>query len=119
LLGIPTEIFLSMHKCKWNETIKISEHSNLLKKHISALEMILPQDYFDLVFFDAFAPDIQPEMWTSQVFCNINSSMRKNATLTTYSTKGDVKRTLKSTGFTIEKLPGPKGKREILRACKI
>jgi len=119
MLGIPNDIFLSMHEGKWNETIKISYHFNLLKLHTSALDMILPQDYFDIVFFDAFAPDIQPEMWTSQVFSNINSAMKKNAILTTYSTKGDVKRTLKSAGFTIEKLPGPKGKREILRACKI
>jgi tRNA U34 5-methylaminomethyl-2-thiouridine-forming methyltransferase MnmC len=119
LLGVPDEKFLSLHQCKWNEVLRISDHFNFLKMLISALEMILPQDYYDLVFFDAFAPDIQPELWSSQVFSNINASMKKNAILTTYSTKGDVKRTLKSTGFTIEKLPGPKGKREILRACKI
>lgn len=118
LLGISNEIFKSIHCCKWNEEIIISDHFNLHKLHSSILNLKLPVDFFDLVFFDAFGPDVQPEMWTNQVFSNINLSMKKNAILTTYSTKGDVKRTLKSVGFVIEKLPGPKGKREILRALK-
>jgi tRNA U34 5-methylaminomethyl-2-thiouridine-forming methyltransferase MnmC len=83
-----------------------------------AQEMMLPENYFDVVYFDAFAPDVQPEMWTKDMFFSIYRSMKAAAVLTTYSTKGDVKRALKEVGFTIEKLAGPKGKREILRALK-
>ena len=73
---------------------------------------------FELVYFDAFSPDIQPELWSKEIFKKVFNSMRRGGVLTTYSTKGDVKRALKEVGFVIEKLPGPIGKREILRAFK-
>jgi tRNA U34 5-methylaminomethyl-2-thiouridine-forming methyltransferase MnmC len=71
-----------------------------------------------LVYFDAFNPDLEPDLWTEEVFKKIYHSMNSNSLLTTYSTKGIVKRALKSNGFQVEKKPGPPGKREILNAWK-
>jgi len=71
-----------------------------------------------LVYFDAFSPEAQPELWTKEVFEPIYLSMKKNSILLTYCTKGSVKKTLSEIGFQIEKLPGPEGKREILRGRK-
>ncbi len=85
--------------------------------HGSVQELDLTEE-FDLVYFDAFAPHVQPEMWTSAIFDRIYGAMRRGAVLVTYCAKGDVRRTLEATGFTIERLPGPPGKREMLRATK-
>ena len=81
--------------------------------------MILRKNAFDLVYFDAFGPDVQPEMWTEEIFIKIAAGMKPGGILVTYSTKGTVKRNLKAAGFSIEKLPGPPGKREMLRAVRI
>jgi tRNA U34 5-methylaminomethyl-2-thiouridine-forming methyltransferase MnmC len=118
LLGAPEEIFLFLHKSEWDKKVKISPAFELYKIHCKAQEMKLAENNFDVVYFDAFAPDVQPEVWSEEIFKNIFLSMKNNAVLTTYSTKGIVKRILKNIGFKIEKLPGPKGKREILRAIK-
>ena len=71
---------------------------------------------YDLVFFDAFSPETQPELWSENIFREISLAMNEGGILTTYSAKGVIKRLLKKVGFTIEPLPGPKGKREITRA---
>jgi len=75
-------------------------------------------DEFDLVYFDAFAPEKQPELWTKDLFSKIFLSMKSNSILTTYSSKGMVRRNLEAAGFRVEKIPGPPGKREITRAYK-
>jgi tRNA U34 5-methylaminomethyl-2-thiouridine-forming methyltransferase MnmC len=80
--------------------------------------MVLLENNFDLVYFDAFSPEVQPELWSDVLFENIFNSMKHHGVLVTYSTKGTVKRILKQVGFRIEKLPGPIGKREILRGVK-
>lgn len=118
LLGIQKNILLSLHQCRWDEKEKINDSFTLNKIHSSIHELSLPSEKFDLVYFDAFGPDKQPGMWTEDVFMKIFSSIKNGGIMTTYSTKGDVKRNLKAAGFSIEKLPGPKGKREILRAKK-
>ena len=119
LLKIETSVFLNMHHSAWNVKTNISSEFCLHKLHAVVGEINFPPDTFDLVYFDAFAPAVQPEMWTKEIFSSIYDAMKANAVLTTYCTKGDVKRTLKETGFAITKLPGPIGKREILRAVKI
>ena len=74
---------------------------------------------FDLVYFDAFAPEKQPEMWSEELFRNIYAGMNTDGILTTYCAKGVIRRLLQAVGFTVERLPGPPGgKREILRASK-
>ncbi len=118
ILKISNDIFLKIHEVEWGVKQIISDFFKIQKLESKVQEMSLPENNFDLVFFDAFAPDVQPELWTTTVFENIHHSMKNEAILTTYSTKGIVKRALKAAGFSIEKLPGPKGKREILRATK-
>lgn len=112
------QYFLDLHTAEWNKPVQVSEKFLLTKYALPIQEVTLPEGFFDLVYFDAFAPQYQPEMWTVEVFEKIYNAMSQGATLTTYCCKGDVKRTLKSVGFRIEKIPGPKGKREMLRANK-
>lgn len=113
-----THVLQLMHSVSWNEWHDISPNF-CLYKHMQDLQTIeLHQNTFHLVYFDAFSPDEQPELWSNQVFERIYKAMQSQSVLVTYSTKGVVKRALKSAGFSIEKLPGPIGKREILRAYK-
>ena len=101
----------------WNETVLINENFSI-KKIESKLEEYVFDSKFDLVYFDDFAPDKQPELWTEEIFKRIFDNMNDGAILVTYSAKGEVRRCMKRAGFTVERLPGPKGKREMLRARK-
>jgi tRNA U34 5-methylaminomethyl-2-thiouridine-forming methyltransferase MnmC len=78
-----------------------------------------PAGSFDLVYFDAFSPDKQPELWSEEVFSIIQRHTLPGAVLVSYSSKGSVRRTLISCGFNVEKIPGPPGKREMIRAVRI
>jgi len=110
-------IFKHLHTCKWNEKIKITE-SFYLKKVLSDFTIFDLIDKYDLVYFDAFAPEKQPELWTFDIFKKIYNALNNNAILTTYSSKGIVKNNLREAGFIVKRLKGPKGKRHILRAEK-
>lgn len=109
-------IFFELHHCPWEQEVIFSEYFSLRKMNTSLLDYIPENQYYDLIYFDAFGPDVQPEMWTLDVFQKMASCLNRGGVLVTYSTKGTVKRNLKEAGFSIEKLPGPVGKREILRA---
>ena len=112
------EIFQKIHSSVHGELVEIDQ-GFIFKKILNKVEQTeLPESYFDLVYFDAFNPDVQPELWTEPIFQELYNSMNNGAVLTTYSCKGIVKRALKSVGFRIEKIPGPEGKREMLRATK-
>ncbi len=74
---------------------------------------------FNLIYFDAFGPDKQPELWDPQVFENLGKAIQPGGLLTTYSAKGAVRRALIRAGFEVERIPGPPGKREMIRAMKI
>ncbi|NCC71882.1 MAG: SAM-dependent methyltransferase [Sphingobacteriia bacterium] len=112
------EYFTKLHQSAWNEETEIVP-GFFLKKISRRIETIaLPQSNFHLVYFDAFAPDKQPDIWQIDVFKIIFDSMRSGGILTTYTSKGLVKETLKSAGFILERLPGPPGKRHMLRATK-
>jgi tRNA U34 5-methylaminomethyl-2-thiouridine-forming methyltransferase MnmC len=111
-------VFHKIHLSPWNEWSEISSHFHLLKIEKDLKDYMPEENKFDLIFFDAFGPDVQPEMWTPEVFRKIYQALKTGGILVTYSTKGEVKRNLKSAGFSIEKLPGPLGKREMLRAMK-
>jgi len=92
----------------------------IFKKEISFLEnMNFKKNSYDLVYFDAFSPDIQPELWSEDVFSKLFQAIKPNGILVTYCAKGIIKRSLKTCGFQIESLPGPTGKREITRARKL
>jgi len=113
-----SSIFSSLHLASWNQEVEISTLFRLHKIH-GKLEDFQPAGKtFDLVYFDAFSPAIQPELWTQAIFEKIYSAMKPGAILTTYSVKGEVTRAMKSAGFRVEKIPGPPGKRHISRASK-
>ncbi len=107
-----------IQNANWNETIQLNENSSLTKVNIKLEEYIF-NSTFDLVYFDAFAPDKQPELWTEEIFKNIFNNMNEGGILVTYSAKGEVRRRMQRVGFIVERLPGPKGKREMLRARKL
>lgn len=117
LLNLDQNIFLKMHQVIEKE-MPVSAYFSLHKYYGSLQEFKVRDNQFNLIYFDAFSPDVQPEMWSEKVFQKIFKAMKRGGVLTSYSCKGIVKRALKSTGFKVEKLPGPKGKREILRAHK-
>jgi tRNA U34 5-methylaminomethyl-2-thiouridine-forming methyltransferase MnmC len=106
-----------IHDSPWQEDVLIKPEFLLKKLQCDMYEMKLTNE-FDLVYFDAFAPEKQPELWTEDLFRKIFQSMRSHSILTTYSSKGMVRRNLKAAGFRVEKIPGPPGKREMTRAYK-
>ena len=110
--------FEKLHKCEWGEISALTENFSILKFVVDFLEYNNVAGSFDLIFFDAFGPDVQPELWTEDVFMKLSQMTAKDGVLVTYSCKGTVKRALKASGFDIEKIPGPKGKREILRGVR-
>ncbi|MCL2561922.1 MAG: tRNA (5-methylaminomethyl-2-thiouridine)(34)-methyltransferase MnmD [Rikenellaceae bacterium] len=120
--------FLRLHDAVWDEPVAITDRFVLHKIEGDAVQMPFGEfggqsgellgDRFDVVYFDAFAPDSQPELWTTQVFARLYSAMSDGGVLVTYSAKGDVKRALRAAGFTIERLSGAPGKRHMLRAIK-
>jgi tRNA U34 5-methylaminomethyl-2-thiouridine-forming methyltransferase MnmC len=111
------QLFMNLHQAPWNTTSIINQSFQIHKIH-SSLIGFQPDFNYDLIFFDAFAPEKQPEMWTQEIFNRLYLNLNTGGILTTYCVKGTVKRMLKEAGFVIEKLPGPKGKREMLRGKK-
>ena len=108
-------LFNKMHGCEWEEMTEISEFFRLTK-HKCDLADYLPKDLFYLIYFDAFAPKAQPQLWTRTVFDKIYSMLQPGGIVVTYCSKGEVRRNMIAAGFQIEKLKGPRGKREMLRA---
>jgi tRNA U34 5-methylaminomethyl-2-thiouridine-forming methyltransferase MnmC len=111
-------LFAELHACPWNLTNRISEYFTLKKIQGDLLTEDLPEAAYDLVYFDAFGPMVQPELCTEKIFRKLYRSMTAGALLVTYSVKGSVKRALNESGFSVSKLPGPPGKREMMRAIK-
>lgn len=111
-------LFAELHRAPWNTPRTIIPEFTLLKLEADFTGYDFEGGY-DVVYFDAFAPEKQPEMWTQPLFDRIFGKMNPGGVLTTYCAKGVVRRMLQSAGFTVERLPGPPGgKREILRATK-
>lgn len=109
--------FEKMHTSTWNEEIQITPYFTLNKIETDFTSYTF-EEKFDVVFFDAFSPEKQPEMWTQKQFEKIYASCNSGAILITYCAKGTVRRAMQAAGFAVERLPGPKGKREILRCLK-
>jgi tRNA U34 5-methylaminomethyl-2-thiouridine-forming methyltransferase MnmC len=110
-------VFNLIHTCEWEKEITLSHHF-ILHKIKNTLKEIVFHDTFNLIYFDAFGPRVQPEMWTEEIFTKLFSALKPDGCLVTYCAKGEVKRTLKKAGFILESLPGPPGKREMVRANK-
>lgn len=114
------EVFHSLHTCAWEQWEQITLYFSLLKLHLdfSKPSGFHPERKFDVIFFDAFAPEKQPEMWSQEIFDTLYSLCEEEAIITTYCAKGNVRRMMQSAGFSVERLPGPPGKREMLRGRK-
>lgn len=114
-------LFEQIHTAAWEEEVEISPDFTLLKKKtdFTTLHTENNNHHYDVVYFDAFAPDKQPEMWKQVLFDNLYAHTNAGGVLTTYCAKGSVRRMLQASGFIVERLPGPPGgKREILRATR-
>ncbi len=117
--GGDPELFQKIHQAAWNQEVKITEYFSILKQSsdltvcdFSAFPL------FDLIYFDAFSPEKQPELWDIAIFRQLAGHCFPCAKIVTYCAKGVVRRSLSEAGFTPEKIPGPPGKREILRGTK-
>ncbi|WP_163401292.1 tRNA (5-methylaminomethyl-2-thiouridine)(34)-methyltransferase MnmD [Flavobacterium fluviatile] len=110
-------IFKKMHECEWNEKIAITSHFSLTKRK-QFFHEINDFETFDLIYFDAFGYRVQPELWSTEIFQKMYNSLKPNGVLVTYAARGIVKRSMIEVGFTVEKLAGPPGKREMFRAVK-
>lgn len=105
-------------EAEWDCKVEI-HHKFLLHKSVLKFENFDQSENFDLIYFDAFGARVQPELWTEAIFAKMYAALRINGILVTYSAKGSVRRALQAVGFQVERLPGPPGKREMLRARKV
>ncbi len=116
--GDAMEAFKKIHLSDWETEAQITRFFALRKMKGSIHDYVIPQKY-DCIFFDAFAPEKQPEMWTRDVLAKATHALNDGGVLVTYCAKGQLRRDLASLNLKVEKLPGPPGKREMTRATKI
>lgn len=112
-----SRLLREIHSCRWNEFVQLTDNFNLRKVEGDLITMEV-NGHYNMVYFDAFGPDKQPEMWSGNVFSKISRVTRKGGVFVTYSAKGQVKRNLRENGFEVKLLPGPPGKRQMIRAVK-
>ena len=117
LIGEEKSKLLQLHECEWEKEHVINNFFKLTKNEIN-LENYTSKNKFDIIYFDAFSPEKQPELWTAEVFQNMYELLKEDGFLVTYCAKGVVKRTMKAVGFEIIVLDGPPGKRQMTRANK-
>jgi tRNA U34 5-methylaminomethyl-2-thiouridine-forming methyltransferase MnmC len=110
--------FKMLHRTPWQTWNEINPVFSLFKDNQSLQEITLPPNHFELIYFDAFAPNKQPEMWELPLLSKVVASMKSEGVFVTYCAKGQLKRDLKTLGLVVESLPGPPGKREMIRAVK-
>ncbi|HEA30793.1 MAG TPA: SAM-dependent methyltransferase, partial [Leeuwenhoekiella sp.] len=110
--------FQEMHDASWGEQCALQDRFHL-KKRQERFENIQDAALHDLIYFDAFGAQVQPELWDVTIFKKMYEALKNNGVLVTYSAKGSVRRAMQEVGFTVERLPGPPGKREMLRAVKL
>ena len=118
IIGSVDKIFKIIHKSKSDELVEIDKKITFLKSVDTIENIKLKERKYDIIFFDAFAPSKQPDIWSYNNLNKIHYSMSKNSMLVTYCSSGKFKKTLNDLGFNIEILDGPKGKKEIVRARK-
>lgn len=111
------EVFKLMHQCEWNKEIKLAPNFTFTKMQADFTSYSF-NNRFDLIYFDAFAPEKQSEMWSLENFQKTYNALNHKGILVTYSSKGLVKKNLRHAGFKVKRLEGPAGKRHILRAIK-
>jgi len=109
---------MQLHHAPWGKEVAISPFFSL-RKELTTLQNFTPDRFFDVVFYDAFDPRAQPELWTGEIFTKIAAQTRPGGVLVTYSSKGIVKRALTAGGFKVERHKGPGRKTHVLKAIKL
>lgn len=110
-------LFKKMHESNWDEKVVLHPEFELTKRK-QFFDEIDAVEEFDLIYFDAFGYRVQPELWSTAIFKKMFTALRPGGKLVTYAARGVVKRSMIEVGFTVEKLAGPPGKREMFRASK-
>jgi tRNA U34 5-methylaminomethyl-2-thiouridine-forming methyltransferase MnmC len=116
-LKISNTLFSKIHNCSWEEVHEIHSKFSLTKQQ-KFFKDISETNTYNLIYFDAFGARLQPELWTEAIFKIMYKALKAKGVLVTYSAKGSVRRAMQAVGFTVERLEGPPGKREMLRATK-
>ena len=117
LINSDADTFLELHTSDWEEEVFISENFTLYKTQ-KIFQNFISEKKFDVIYFDAFSPETQSEMWTIEIFEKCFNLLNEEGFLITYCAKGTFRRTLKSVGFEVISLDGPPGKRQMTRANK-
>lgn len=115
--GNTPDQFRKIHRSLWGQEVDLDQSFRLCKIH-DDIQLFKHSAKFNLVYFDAFAPDKQPEMWTEEIFQRLFNAMEKRAVLVTYSSKSSIRRRLSEIGFQVAKVKGPPGKIEMIRATR-
>jgi tRNA U34 5-methylaminomethyl-2-thiouridine-forming methyltransferase MnmC len=116
-LKIDRSLFNHLHQAEWEVSHQITKNFSLKKRKLF-FDQIINNNQFDLIYFDAFGPRVQPELWTASIFNLMFNALKSKGILVTYSANSNARRAMQAVGFLVEKLPGPPGKREMLRATK-
>jgi len=111
-------LFNTIHRCDWDQPVQINEWFKIEKRCQKIEAADLPSDTFDVLYYDAFAPSRQPEMWTLNLIKKCLDTLKSGGVLVTYCARGQLKRDLRNLGCEVQTLPGPPGKKEMVRAIK-
>ncbi|MBX2897221.1 MAG: tRNA (5-methylaminomethyl-2-thiouridine)(34)-methyltransferase MnmD [Cyclobacteriaceae bacterium] len=112
-------LYEKIHNLPWNTWQQVALHAALFKSENTLQQIELPDIHFDLIYYDAFAPNKQPDMWTVDMLQKVVLKLQTGGVFVTYCAKGQLKRDLRALGLEVESLPGPPGKREMIRAVKL
>ncbi len=119
IFTVHASVLKKMHQCEWNSLVEVTPEFSIRKIQADLLTWEFDRnEQFDLLYYDAFAPVKQPEMWTEELINKVSASIKKDGIMVTYCAKGAVRRAFSAAGFQMERIPGPIGKKEILRGKK-
>lgn len=118
ILNASEDDFLKLHDTSWEEIATISDNFKLTKNKKYFSE-ITAENTFNLIYFDAFGIRVQPDLWTESIFQKMFNALKPDGVLVTYAASGNARRAMQAVGFSVARLPGPPGKREMLRATKM
>ena len=110
-------VFSTMHSCDWGINNAITDCFNFTKRK-QLFQDIIDTNQYHLIYFDAFGYRVQPELWSASIFERMYKALKPKGVLVTYAARGIIKKNMMEVGFTVEKLAGPPGKREMFRANK-
>lgn len=117
IIGLPPRVIIKMHEALWDQHIKLTDSFSFYKEQ-GDFRSMNPPGMYDLVYFDAFAPDKQPYLWSLDIFKKLSRQVNPGGILVSYTSKGSVRRALETSGFEVDRVSGPPGKREMIRATR-